>query len=1090
MKQLKNGIVVILLLTMVSASILWSGTTGKIAGTITDKTSSEPLIGVNIIVVGTSMGAATDINGEYTILFIPPGVYSVQISSLGYGKVTIKDIRVFIDQTARVDGALEQEAIKMGETVVVAERRLIKPDMATSSTSISSAEITALPTTSVMSALGLQAGVRGGWQSGIGSGDNKPTFLNAVGSGRASVQDGMSIRGGSGDNMLFLLDGVTIRDPRNNEPSTKIPMSAVDEVSVERGGFNAEYGQVQSGVVNVITKEGRKNNYSGSFQVRFSPPAPKYARVAGTLDVNDPNSFALRPYFDPAVCWTGTDNGAWDQYKQSKYANFAGGWNAISKALCSDDDPSNDLTPLGAQRAFEYEIRKKQPNDQPDYDIDGGFGGPVPFVSEALGNLRFFTSYRSTREMLMFPLSRSDYRDYDMNFQINSDITSSTKLSFTGLIGSRTTIRSNWDNNSNNNAGSYFYPHFPNEVNNVVRGLTNSTSLYGLYSDYNFCLADIGHQSLAVKLTHTVSSTSYYEVSLENFRTDYFVRPQALRDTSQKTEIIPGFYEDSNPFGYWTSEVQGVLLTDQINNYAFPRDNSVFNSTTLKANFTSQVNFQNLVKGGIEFVYNDLNFDYGRINAGGQSTEQYSNRVKMNLFPYRAAVYLQDKLEFKEFTANIGLRLDYSNSNVDWWNVGVFDPFFSSKYDTLTVYPTEKSRSEWSVSPRLGISHPISENAKLFFNYGHFLQLPQYESMFRIQRNAQPAPQMQSFGNPNIVLAKTVSYELGFDYSIADDFLMNIAGFYNDISDMQDFTAYASASNGISYSKSTSNGYQDTRGFELTLRKTSRDWWSGFVNYTYQVITSGHFGSAQRFDDKTSQQNYDANTVNLYQNRPIPQPFARANLSLNSPEDFGPALFKHNIFGGIGINVVLDWQAGAWTSWSRNPYVAYNVRTVDYFNTYLRLDKYIDIGKFKIQVFVDINNVFNTLRLTGTDDQVHYLPSLHLPQSIDYTNIVGDDKVGDYRTPGVDWQPVEHVLGALDRTSSSIYEKNAWYYEDVTKKYYEWKGPNNWVEVEQGRVDKCLADKAYIDMPNESTFWFLNPRTIYFGLKVSFDFGE
>jgi len=99
------------------------------------------------------------------------------------------------------------------------------------------------------------------------------------------------------------------------------------------------------------------------------------------------------------------------------------GWNAVSKALCSDNDPTNDLTPLGAQRAFEYETRKVQPNDKPDYNIDAGLGGPVPFISAALGNLRFFASYRSTEEQLLFPLSRPDYNDYNWNIQMISDIT-------------------------------------------------------------------------------------------------------------------------------------------------------------------------------------------------------------------------------------------------------------------------------------------------------------------------------------------------------------------------------------------------------------------------------------------------------------------------------------------------------------------------------------------------------------------------------------------------------------------------------------------------------------------------------------------
>ena len=62
----------------------FAGTTGKIAGKIIDATTNETLIGVNVIIVGTTMGAATDINGEYYILNIPPGTYEVKASLIGY----------------------------------------------------------------------------------------------------------------------------------------------------------------------------------------------------------------------------------------------------------------------------------------------------------------------------------------------------------------------------------------------------------------------------------------------------------------------------------------------------------------------------------------------------------------------------------------------------------------------------------------------------------------------------------------------------------------------------------------------------------------------------------------------------------------------------------------------------------------------------------------------------------------------------------------------------------------------------------------------------------------------------------------------
>jgi outer membrane receptor protein involved in Fe transport len=1082
MKQLKKGIVQILLMIIVSVSLLWSGTTGKIAGTITDKTNGETLIGVNVVVAGTSLGAVTDINGEYTILFVPPGEYSLQISSLGYEKVTVNEVRVYIDQTARIDLAMGTQAISTEEVVVVGERKTIQPDVATSVAAMSSKEVESLPVSNVVSAIGLQAGVRGGWGSSpVGSA--QPSFVSNYGRGRVSVQGGLSIRGGEGDNILFMVDGVTMRDPRNNEPSTQVSLSAVKEISVERGGFNAEYGQVRSGIVNVVTREGGKQSYYGSFQARVSPPAPKYYRGTGILDALDPYSFALRPFFDPAVCWTGTGNGAWDEFTKNQYPSFDG-WNRISERLNSDNNPNNDLTPLGAQRVFEYEIRKKQPNDQADYDIDGGFGGPVPFVSEALGNLRFFTSYRTTREMLLFPLTRPDYSDYDWSLQVNSDITSSMKLRVSALVGKQFTIRHNWDA-----TGIYFYPRYASEVAGVISSIGSPADLGAMFSDYNFCLSDIGKRSLSVKLTHAVNSQTFYEISVENFRRDYNTRPAPPRNASQLDEVIPGYYENGNPFGYWpTDYTQGIILTGG-QHFAKARDFSVVSSTTLKADISSQVNFQNLIKAGFEFLYNDLNFDYGTIQSGGQATEEYTSRVQMRVFPVQASVYVQDKLEFKEFTVSAGLRLDYINSNTDWWNVDPYNnSFFAPTTGVAVDIPKIKSIAQWQLSPRLGIAHPISENAKLFFNYGHFKQVPQYESMFRVQRN--DAGQMTSFGNPNLILAKTISYELGFDYVLFEDYLLQVAAFYNDISNQQDFTTYNGLTSGYTYSKSTSNNYQDVRGFELTFRKNTGRWWSGFINYTYQVSTTGHFGSAQQYDDRTAQKNYDEATVNTYLDRPLPQPYARANLNFFSPQDFGPTVWGHNILGGWGLNVVLDWQAGGMTTW--NPgnlsYVAYNVKAVDYFNTTLRLDKTVGIGKFRIQLFMDVSNLFNTLRLWNTGD-FNYMSSLHLPKSKDYSNMVGDDKVGDYRALGVEFQPMQDgvTFGSEGRARLIYFDNDE--RSQTYGKYFEYTG-GTYKEVEKSRIDKILSDKAYIDMPNASTYWFLDPRKIYFGLKLSFDFTD
>jgi hypothetical protein len=360
--------------------------------------------------------------------------------------------------------------------------------------------------------------------------------------------------------------------------------------------------------------------------------------------------------------------------------------------------------------------------------------------------------------------------------------------------------------------------------------------------------------------------------------------------------------------------------------------------------------------------------------------------------------------------------------------------------------------------------------------------MPQYETLFRVQRS--PDNELSSIGNPNLTLAKTVSYELGYDHIIADDFLVQLSGFYKDITDQQNTTEY-NGIYGIKYTKTTSNDYEDIRGLEITLRKTSGRWWSGFANYTYQVTTSGSFGGEKTYEDPTLQKEYEQKTANIYQDHPVPRPYARANVSFYTPNDIGPSLLGHNLFGGFIFNVLLDWQAGEWITYNPKNVsgILNNVQSVDYFNSTLRLTKTVALSKMRIQFLVDVSNVLNIRRLWETSDQ-KYRESLHLPESDGYDNIPGDDKLGDYRKPGVAYQPMKWQK-TIDRDSDTG-KPQVIYYEGDTGNYLRYED-EVWTEVDQDQIDQILEDKAYIDMPNASTFWFLDPRKIYYGVRLSFD---
>lgn len=267
---------------------------------------------------------------------------------------------------------------------------------------------------------------------------------------------------------------------------------------------------------------------------------------------------------------------------------------------------------------------------------------------------------------------------------------------------------------------------------------------------------------------------------------------------------------------------------------------------------------------------------------------------------------------------------------------------------------------------------------------------------------------------------------------------------------------------------------------------------SGFVNYTYQVVTQGSFGKQSINDNPSEQKILDRNSQISYQQKPVPQPRANMSLTFLTPKDI-----KHPLLlGNWSLNILASWRAGEWLNYNPNavPEISnliQNVQVKDYYNIDLRLNKSFDFKIFTATFFMDITNVLNTKRLSGasfydTHDQRYYFESLHLPTSTAYDNISGDDRIGEVRKDGVPYQPIEQVDNVIAMVSKDILQ-SVIYYDKATRRYMEYNsGASAWSEVDHNRMQKILDDKAYIDMPNNSSFDFLNPRQIFFGFSLSF----
>jgi len=207
--------------------MVWGGSSGKLTGHIVDKKSNEPLIGVNIIIQGTTMGSATDFEGYFVIINIPPGTYDVRLSSVGYGSKVVRGIEISSEQTTTLNENLSEEVIMGSEVVVIAEKPIVDTRQTSAVSIMSKEQISVMPVQNLQDIVNLQAGVVDG-----------------------------HFRGGRIGEVQYQVDGVSVNNPLTNAPAVSLDRSVLQEVQVISGTFDAEYGQAMSGVVNAVLRSG------------------------------------------------------------------------------------------------------------------------------------------------------------------------------------------------------------------------------------------------------------------------------------------------------------------------------------------------------------------------------------------------------------------------------------------------------------------------------------------------------------------------------------------------------------------------------------------------------------------------------------------------------------------------------------------------------------------------------------------------------------------------------------------------------------------------------------------------------------------
>ncbi len=216
---------------------------GKIAGRVTDGQNGESLIGVNVLIDGTSQGTVTDVDGNYIIVNVRPGTYTLVFSYVGYQTHRVEGVQVTTGQTTRYSLEMNELVIEGEEILVQAERPLIQKDLTASKKTVVAEDIDVLPVESFQGVLVTQAGVNQGPDGAI------------------------HIRGGRSNEISYLVDGISVGDPFDtNGLATTVAADAIQEMTVISGAFNAEYGKAMSGIVSLVTKEGG-DRFEGSFSL-------------------------------------------------------------------------------------------------------------------------------------------------------------------------------------------------------------------------------------------------------------------------------------------------------------------------------------------------------------------------------------------------------------------------------------------------------------------------------------------------------------------------------------------------------------------------------------------------------------------------------------------------------------------------------------------------------------------------------------------------------------------------------------------------------------------------------------------------------
>lgn len=794
----------IALVVLLAVQAVFAGN-GKIEGNV--KTAQgEPVVGANITLANTVYGAAADANGRFFVLNVPPGTYGVRASAVGYAPKLIAGVIVSSDQIVTLEFVLQSETVGMEEIMVQAERPIVDKSQTSAKTTVSREEFTTLPIRTVADLVQTAPSTYKGFIRGGRQFETK------------TIVDGIDLTdqfyrwaadGPGGTTPYATYNGVQQQAQAGQATLANLNISSVEEANVLTGSVGTDYNSATAGVIAYSLRDGR-GPWTGRLDFRSSQTGG--LKHLGPQVYNDDTSY----------------------FKQKAL-------NAASTQQAAKDKATR----------YTYTRDKYQYGRKPEINIEGSFGGSV---TDELG-LYFTGGYFNTYGRLPNEFRRRINSSIKMNYNLSSDM----RLNFTGLLEDRGKLFG-WKNRSYVEDFRFFLEGVPT---------TDGATLVG-----------------SLKWTHVLSPSTFYEIQLshtnDNNRSgfsddngDGIVQPGedgdylTFADTAQVYRYTARGNSGNTDFSKFFSPAPRNETNSEAG-YTYPSgpawkiarpglyyENFKNTVTNIKADYTSQVTENHLISAGAQGRFHNLD---RVLRAGyiGGTFSNYKNYVEeiWDVSPKELSLYVQDKIQYAGLIINVGLRLDGLDvAAADYKNY--FAPFVDTtdgggparvpvRGDNLSV--------DWFLSPRIGVSHPITDVAAMYFSFSRIQQAQPFSRLFT---------NYNDFGNPSLpVVARTgqdpvrsTNYDLGVQWSFADGWGADINAYYKDIQN------YGATSFTITprspwrlYILNTNFGYADSRGLELTINKRLTpvaDFLSigGKFSYAYSYIKQavGAGGNTQTF---------------------------------------------------------------------------------------------------------------------------------------------------------------------------------------------------------------------------------------------------